>query len=47
MLMDVGVSETKVMAEASEVRAKHVKRTLLGRPVDRCDTETVSSVRDG
>ena len=46
MLVDVGVFETKVVEEASEVRAKHVKWRLLGRPFDNCDNETTSSVWD-
>lgn len=47
MLADLGDFETEVMEEASELRAKEVKRTLLGKPIALCDTETASAVWGG
>lgn len=47
MLLGVGVFETEVKWKASEVRANHEKRTLLGRRMDFCGTEMTSSVWDG
>lgn len=41
MLVDVGVFEPKVTSEASVARAKHLKRTLLRRPIDFRNTEMI------